>query len=284
MDEGTRERRGLNPKAIVPARLQGWELTFSLGGVPYLEPAFAAVRPAPAEGIEVHGVCLQLDREGWLRLLQSEGVLGPSAVAALRLRAAPLPQVLAEAETRQRGLGGYRLERVEVQAYSAADHPGGAAQPEYAYALTDVDAPSSDSVRSASLAQSSLPSVRYWRLLRNGARRHRLRGDYRSFLWSYPRFAPSPLGPVALLANTPTLLASARQQRGQGREDRATPREWPEAVGPLAGACGSVVLGPDVPPSTWARFSSLPQRVLLERLREQLGRGVAIAGGFGRDI
>lgn len=32
-----------------------------------------------------------------------------------------------------------------------------------------------------------VPSLRYWRLLRNGARRHGLERPYRDFLSSYPR-------------------------------------------------------------------------------------------------
>jgi len=288
MDRGTRERRGLDPAAIAPACLVGWELAFSLPGVPFAEPAFAAVRPAPTGDLQVHGVCLELDREGWLRLLQSEGVLGPSAAMAMRLRGTELPDILAEAgRARRRGPGGpagYRLERVEVQPYHDSGNSLGSSSPRRAYVLTDVDVSvAGDAVTAsgtsgyAAVDGRSLPSVRYWRLLRSGARRHGLRGDYRSFLWSYPRFLPSLAGPVALLAGVPALLAARRrQQRGEeAAKGGETPQRWPEPLGVLAGACGSVLLGSDVAPPDWNRFSSMPRPLLLDRLRQQLGAGVA---------
>lgn len=70
MDVSTRRRRQLAPSEIRPAVAEGWELHFSLPGIPYIEPSFAALRPG---NVSTHGVCLELDRESWLRLLVSEG-------------------------------------------------------------------------------------------------------------------------------------------------------------------------------------------------------------------
>ena len=39
-------------KGYAPARARGWEVCFSLQGVPYLEPAFAALRRAERPGGE----------------------------------------------------------------------------------------------------------------------------------------------------------------------------------------------------------------------------------------
>lgn len=273
MDAGTRARRGLQPEAIVPAYVAGWELTFSLAGAPFLEPAFASVRPAPTEDIQVHGVCLQLDREGWLRLLLSEGVFTVPTTLKLRSSGAALPEILAEAEAARRpepggaGAAGYRLQRVEVQPYTAAGQPNGSPLPDCAYVLTDVDGEGAHSNATAGMGESLLPSERYWRLLRNGSRRHALHRDYRSFLWSLPRFAPSPLGAAALL---PALLAAAAARRLRSRRSTAAP-SWPRLEGPLAAARGRVLLGPDVPAFTWSVFCSEPRQALLDRLRQQLG-------------
>ena len=71
MDISTRNRRQLEVSQIQPAVADGWELHFSLPGIPYIEPGFAALRPS---NVSTHGLCLELDRESWLRLLVSEGV------------------------------------------------------------------------------------------------------------------------------------------------------------------------------------------------------------------
>ncbi len=71
MDISTRNRRQLEVSQIQPAVAEGWELHFSLPGIPYIEPGFAALRPS---NVSTHGLCLELDRESWLRLLVSEGV------------------------------------------------------------------------------------------------------------------------------------------------------------------------------------------------------------------
>lgn len=70
MDITTRRRRQLEVSDLQPAVAHGWELHFSLPGIPYIEPSFAALRPS---NVSTHGVCLELDRESWLRLLVSEG-------------------------------------------------------------------------------------------------------------------------------------------------------------------------------------------------------------------
>ena len=74
MDVSTRRRRQLAPSEIRPAVAEGWELHFSLPGIPYIEPSFAALRRG--SNVSTHGVCLELDRESWLRLLVSEGGFG----------------------------------------------------------------------------------------------------------------------------------------------------------------------------------------------------------------
>mmetsp|Transcript_122460 Transcript_122460/g.381233 ORF Transcript_122460/g.381233 Transcript_122460/m.381233 type:complete len:410 (+) Transcript_122460:68-1297(+) len=317
LDRGTRERRGLGPRAIVPTCVKGWELAFSLAGVPYVEPAFAAVRPAPARDVEVHGVCLELDREGWLRLLESEGVLGPSSSMMARLRGDSLADILAKAQARRVGPGGaagYRLERVEVRPYPAAEHPSSASVPQFAYALTDVPplaSPHDEGGASGGGAGAevlSLPSVRYWRLLRNGARRHGLDADYRSFLWSFPRFQPSLLGPVALLAGAPALLALSRPRlraaglgaflldasgraagapagaAGRGRGLRCGPSA--RSVSP-AGGCPGVWARPATPAGCQAAAAAAASlrrtaRILSIQPRAAAATGVARGGRDGR--
>ena len=114
MDESTRMRRQLQPTQILPAVANGWELFFSLPGVPFLEPAFATLRPADGS-ISTHGVCLDLDRESWFRLLASEGVLGAADIKELRTQGASLEEVLERAaKTGQDVVRGYRLLPIEA--------------------------------------------------------------------------------------------------------------------------------------------------------------------------
>eukprot|EP00438_Fugacium_kawagutii_P034160 Skav226368 [mRNA] locus=scaffold290:99093:100678:+ [translate_table: standard] len=133
MDVSTRRRRQLEVIDLQPAVAHGWELHFSLPGIPYIEPSFAALRPS---NVSTHGVCLELDRESWLRLLVSEG-------ACLQF------------------VGMY-----------------GCSSTTMAYAFVD------GSVEAPLLLP---PSQRYWRLLRNGARKHGLDRSYRDYLLSLPR-------------------------------------------------------------------------------------------------
>ena len=108
MDVFTRKRRQLEVNSIVPAAVWDWELRFSLPGLPYIEPAFAAL--CPMEGVSTHGVCLELDQRSWLRLLVSEGVLRPDEVQ--KLKDTPLAEIL-ELAARPANFG-YRLLPIEA--------------------------------------------------------------------------------------------------------------------------------------------------------------------------
>jgi len=270
MDEGTRARRGLRPRAMIPACAPGWELVFSLAGVPFLEPAFAAVRPAlPGSGVSVHGVCLQLDREGWLRLLQSEGALDGATALRLQSRKASLQDILAEAQARRPSeRRGYRLQEVSVEPYPVASR---GPLPSKAYVLTDIDGPLNGSVIGPTVEEDLgaatrfsrggfVPSERYWRLLRNGARRHGLRDDYRRFLWSLPRFSPSPLALAALVATAPAFLTAAAAATASSQTVGSVRRNsngqvssnWPSVPRMLSATQGQVKLGPPVSDTTWA--------------------------------
>ena len=109
MDVFTRRRRQLEPSRIAPGVAQGWELCFSLPGIPYIEPAFAALRPS--SNVSTHGVCLELDKESWLRLLVSEGVFRPDEME--RIQTNSLQEVL-ELAARPEATFGYRLLPLEA--------------------------------------------------------------------------------------------------------------------------------------------------------------------------
>lgn len=72
-----RGRRNMNPTSSSPCVLSGYELVFSVPGLPYFEPAFAAVRPSRGDATkfanETHGVMYAIRREEWDYLLQTEG-------------------------------------------------------------------------------------------------------------------------------------------------------------------------------------------------------------------
>lgn len=53
-----RTRRSMRPRSAEPARLDDYRLVFNEGGIPYVEPAFANIEPAP--GARVWGVLYDL--------------------------------------------------------------------------------------------------------------------------------------------------------------------------------------------------------------------------------
>ncbi|CAE7202917.1 gliK [Symbiodinium natans] len=251
LDELTRRRRQLRPSQIQPAVAHGWELRFSLPGIPFLEPAFASLRPSRSNSISTHGVCLELGMEGWFRLLTSEGVLGAAEVNELRMRQASLEEVLDRAAKKDQDVRGYRLLPIEVLTYSTS-------QRETAYALVDgnFEPPA---------PQIKLPSLRYWRLLRNGARRHGLTREYRDYLASLPRYVPSLLAPAAL----PAIAGDAMKwwTPGASLEQEA----WPQLKGPASLAQGRLEIGPDPSNAVWNKFCSMPRDDVLKRVLTLVG-------------
>lgn len=266
LNEGVRSRRQLSPCSLVPAQVHGWELTFDLRAVPYLEPAFATLRQAPlASNISVHGLCLELDRDGWLRLLQSEGVLNSFQIAELKLRNAELEDILQLASvTPASGKQGYCLAQVHVESYG---HSGNLISPKVAYALAAADG--------ARVTESSLkwpPSERYWRLMRNGAKQSRLDIDYRTFISSLPRYSPSTFAlaalPAVAAASLQLDIGSPRKAKSEGKGS------WPALRGPLRIARGSLETGVNVPPdSVWDAYCSTPRRDWLKILQQLIEDG-----------
>jgi hypothetical protein len=72
----------ISPAESVPAVLPGWRLEFSQPGLPYAEPAFAAVERQPeADGggerqLDVHGVAHRITPSQWAYVLETEGGSG----------------------------------------------------------------------------------------------------------------------------------------------------------------------------------------------------------------
>ncbi|KAG0639159.1 hypothetical protein HOY80DRAFT_109729 [Tuber brumale] len=70
--------RHIRPLHVTPVRVPSLTLTFTLAGIPYVEPRFANVRPrlpppAEQEGRELVGVVYEIARADYARLLASEG-------------------------------------------------------------------------------------------------------------------------------------------------------------------------------------------------------------------
>ena len=74
-------RRMISPAESLPAVLPGWRLTFGQPGLPYSEPAFAAVEPVTGSAAggqrqqqpEVHGVVHRITPSQWNYVLETEG-------------------------------------------------------------------------------------------------------------------------------------------------------------------------------------------------------------------
>lgn len=76
-------RRMISPAESVPAVLPGWRLEFSQPGLPYAEPAFAAVErrqegsdDGGACPLDVHGVAHRITPSQWAYVLETEGGSG----------------------------------------------------------------------------------------------------------------------------------------------------------------------------------------------------------------
>lgn len=280
LDYGTRERRGLQPHRLVPARVHGWELTFGLQGVPYIEPAFAALCPAPPHSdISAHGLCLELDQEGWLQLLLTESVLDANTVAQLRFRDAPLDEVLRVAvETSLERRRGYRLKEVRVEPYGG-DTTSSPTPSFLAYTLAACDSDDAHVADKVMVSQMMPPSERYWRLIRNGAARHKLNRDYRAYLASLPRYSPSALVlaavPAAIVA-APVLAVIAvsvaiSRRLGLAAQEAQSERRWPALRGPSAVLKGRLIIGTDPRPGIWSSFCSVPRADVVSVARELVG-------------
>ena len=74
-DSAFRERRGMQPMSVRPARLVGYRLRFNLDGRPKGRAAPANL--APESSAEVWGVLYRITRRDLIRLDSSEGVPGP---------------------------------------------------------------------------------------------------------------------------------------------------------------------------------------------------------------
>ena len=71
-------RRGIIPLASLKVRIPGWQLSMSIPGLPYREPAFASLEPICTtaigeKGLEVEGVAYLITRAQYVKIIASEG-------------------------------------------------------------------------------------------------------------------------------------------------------------------------------------------------------------------
>jgi hypothetical protein len=114
-------RRMIKPAESLPAKLPGWRLTFNQPGLPYSEPAFAAVEPVIASGAangangsstvsseqqqqqpEVHGVVHRITPSQWNYVLETEGASSQD----------------------EKSESGYRVVKATAVAYDGTELPG----------------------------------------------------------------------------------------------------------------------------------------------------------------
>eukprot|EP00913_Durusdinium_trenchii_P004630 g4299.t1 len=178
---------------------------------------------------------------------------------------------------------GYRL--LPLQACSYGRSAAGAASPGtgpglVAYAFVDAQLEGAPPLLP--------PSRRYWGLLRAGARQHGLDRSYRDYLYSLPRYVPSPLSAAAL----PTVLSASAAKGLEGLVEASRagrlvdlaardPRgeAWPTLDGLAFLGTGTLVIGPDcADPSSGESLVEVLhniQRNLVELHARAGGRGVS---------
>jgi hypothetical protein len=69
--ENLRRKKNLRPARHFTGRIRGWRLAFDLPGLPFLEPAFACVRPGADD--EVHGLAFEIPSDEAEGLDRQEG-------------------------------------------------------------------------------------------------------------------------------------------------------------------------------------------------------------------
>ena len=70
--------RGIIPLASLQVRIPGWQLSMSIPGLPFREPAFASLEPictaaVEEKGLEVEGVAYLISRAQYIKIIASEG-------------------------------------------------------------------------------------------------------------------------------------------------------------------------------------------------------------------
>lgn len=150
-------RRRISPAESVPAVLPGWRLEFSQPGLPYAEPAFAAVEPQPEEvedaaassggarQPDVHGVAHRITPSQWAYVLETEG-----------------------------GSGGKEDHAYKVVEATAVDYSG--------RELVVLTLTVSPKIKARLQGRHALPSLRYLTLIRDGAKDYGLTPEYQAWL------------------------------------------------------------------------------------------------------
>jgi hypothetical protein len=86
--------RGIQPLAAARVRLPGWVLTMDVAGLPYQEPAFASIQPAPKEEKpskrSVIGLAYLVTQSQYRSIIGSEG--GGIAYSEISVDAEPLTE------------------------------------------------------------------------------------------------------------------------------------------------------------------------------------------------
>jgi hypothetical protein len=154
-------RRMIKPAESIAAIAPKYMLTFNQPGLPYREPGFATIEPLPSQNIgvngsangkneeeegyrPVHGVAHLMTPTQWEYYKETEGAAGHSDT-------------------------GYGVVEVDVEAYDGRKFK----------AFTLMTQPKSIATLKG---KKALPSLRYLKLLQNGAKEHDLDPDYQKYL------------------------------------------------------------------------------------------------------
>ena len=173
MDRAVLEvRRMIKPAESVAAVAPGYMLTFNQPGLPYREPGFASIEPLPPSNGSnnnkdsksenddchrpVHGVAHLMTPTQWEYYKETEGAAGQSDK-------------------------GYGVVEVELEAYDGRKLK----------AFTLMTQPKTVATLKG---RKALPSLRYLKLLRNGAAEHKLDADYQKYLNELVPYEPHGLG------------------------------------------------------------------------------------------
>ena len=177
-------RRKIQPIVSFPASVRGWELSFDMRGLPFLEPGFGTLRrvevldPTPL----CHGVCHKLSANDYEQLLLTEGGAGRDDVP------------------------GYRAVPVRANLYGSAKYD---VEGKYtALANTSIVAMALVSTKDIQ-RPGNLASERYLRLLSEGAKDYGIDPEYVAFLQAHPRHRKTCASVCCMLLLMVTLLPLA---------------------------------------------------------------------------
>jgi hypothetical protein len=172
----------IKPAESIAAIAPGYMRTFNQPGLPYREPGFATIEPFPYKNTNGSGIGGSNNKSGKDEEEEEEEVTYRPVHGVVHLMTSTQWEYYKETEgAAGQSDKGYGVVEVEVEAYDGRKFS----------AFTLMTQPKSIATLQG---RKALPSLRYLKLLRNGAAEHKLDAEYQKYLSELVHYEPHGLG------------------------------------------------------------------------------------------